>query len=190
MANVDGATAPVTERPAGPLATRERDAKGHVLPKGAVPAVKKKAADVLDRSRHYCVDYCATGAPETPFWQDGKPYGHDFKRMHVTDEEVQKEFDQREAQKRKEALKKAKAAVVALERGEEPEPDEKSLDGVNLTQWACGQADYRFALVRMAIEQRFKRSVTDEAAAVSFLIEQHIVDVARARRFAPIASLE
>lgn len=148
------------------------------------PARRPARKDVLDRSRHFEVTYSANGSPQFPYFQDGKAYDHGGERIETSgDKKLDAQRDAAEKKRRAEQIEKHKKAVEALQNGEDPDPDENTLNGVNLYLWAKGEQNVRFALVRKAIEDRYHRSVHNELDAREFLIDVKLVSVAEVARF-------
>lgn len=97
-----------------------------------------------------------------------------------------------------EALKKAGAAHEMRQTrhkgvswvsvtGEENKPESvtpapAAPEGVDLAAWARGEREYLFGAVQKAIRALYHRQVTETRDAIDVLIEEGVIDAARARR--------
>lgn len=149
-----------------------------VAAKAAV--VKPRKGDTLDRSRDHGKCWSSTGHPVAHYYQDGRYYNGQGKRIQM-EGDAEREAADAEAQERR-----AKAEANALrkradriEAGEDPdaveEGDNGEIDGVDLRAWGTGTKSYRFAAVREAIQHKWSRFVASEDAARDFLVDQGVV---------------
>lgn len=143
---------------------------------GAAKKLAPRRGDVLDRSRPFGTSYSSTGHPEKPFFQNGKWYDVHGNRIMTTGDKVEdKRIAAEELAQRKALAAKLKAKAEALEAGEDVDLEDETSGSVNLKQWAMGTANYRWALVRDAIQERYSRAVHNEDDARDFLMEMKLV---------------
>jgi hypothetical protein len=142
--------------------------------------LKPRKGDTLDRSRDHGKCWSSTGHPVAHYYQDGKYYNGQGKRIQM-DGDAEREAADAEAQEKRRAVEAAALRKRAdrLEAGEDPdtveEGDNGEIDGIDLRGWGMGTKKYRFAAVREAIQHKWSRFVASEDAARDFLVDQGIV---------------
>lgn len=158
----------------------------HALERSRTPVeqqgAKKARTDLLDKSRPFETLHPGGQFHGAFYAQDGRHYDLQGHRVSVPDEDSARE----EAMKRDRMARPPRMARA----GDEPPADTSDLDmedrdetgiaevrvgEVNLSAWATGAEEYRFAQVRMAIAERFSKVVTNEVDALDFLREQKVV---------------
>lgn len=154
----------------------------------SVPRVKVKV-DLLDRSQDFGFVSPPCDSMDDPpqlahFYQNGKYYDANGNRVKMPGDEENDAARAAELERtRKARAVRLRKEAELLDQGLEPETPDEEVEsaGVNLTQWALFQRNYRFAEVRKAIQTRYQRVLPTEDEARSFLIDEGVVTEEKVR---------
>ena len=167
------------------LAVKTMDSDPNV--RKAVDRADPRKRDVLDRSRDFDTVWTSGRPSEAAYFQRGsdgvgRHYDGQGRRVQVEGDEDREKVETKTIQQTRAATAaRFRKAAEQLESGEEPDIDGIDESGVNLAAWGRREAQYRFAVVRTAIEQRFHKVIHNERDARDFLVEVKIITASDAK---------
>ena len=153
----------------------------------AVDRADPRKRDVLDRSREFATVWTSGRPSDAAFFQRGadgvgRHYDSQGQRIQVEGDATREKVEAKTVQETRVATAaRLRKAADQLESGEEPDIDGTEEDGVNLAAWGRREVDYRYAVVRTAIEQRFHKVIHNERDARDFLVEVKVITAADAK---------